>query len=127
MNKHNITLVRSGFTIIELMIAVAIIGVLAALAIPAYSNYIKRSAVSEAMNMIGPFEDSISEYYMENKTFPQSNQDAELNAPDSYKGKYVTSITIDPNYGSTSNPPIVVTMNIPGLESSSKIYFFPKE
>lgn len=50
-----------GFTIIELMIAIAIIGVLAAIAVPAYSNYLTRAKVSEGVNMISPFKVAMSE------------------------------------------------------------------
>lgn len=52
---------NKGFTIIELMIAIAIIGVLAALALPSYNNYLERSKTSEAFNMIKPFEVGIIE------------------------------------------------------------------
>lgn len=54
---------RSGFTIIELMIAVAIIGVLSAVAIPAYKNYIIRSKVSEAITMSSKYQTEVSECY----------------------------------------------------------------
>ncbi|MBX9866814.1 MAG: pilin, partial [Burkholderiales bacterium] len=52
---------HQGFTIIELMITLAIIGVLAALALPSYNNYLEKSKVSEAFNMIKPFEVGIIE------------------------------------------------------------------
>lgn len=52
---------NKGFTIIELMIAVAIIGVLAAVAIPAYGNYLNRAKVSEAFNMAGPYQVAFAE------------------------------------------------------------------
>ena len=54
--------VQQGFTLIELMIVVAIVGILAAIAIPAYSDYIVRSKVSEAMASTGACKTSVSEY-----------------------------------------------------------------
>jgi len=54
--------VQQGFTLIELMIVVAIVGILAAIAIPAYSDYIVRSKVSEAMASAGACKTSVSEY-----------------------------------------------------------------
>jgi type IV pilus assembly protein PilA len=54
--------VQQGFTLIELMIVVAIVGILAAIAIPAYSDYVVRSKVSEAMASLGACKTSVAEY-----------------------------------------------------------------
>ena len=54
--------VQQGFTLIELMIVVAIVGILAAIAIPAYSDYVVRSKVSEAMAATGACKTSVAEY-----------------------------------------------------------------
>lgn len=72
---------NKGFTIIELMIAVAIIGVLAAVAIPAYGNYLNRAKVSEAFNMLGPFKHSFAECYQTGSSDPLASPgDDEQNA-----------------------------------------------
>jgi len=59
-----------GFTLIELMIVVAIIGILAAIAIPAYQDYTKRAHVSEGLTLAGGLKASISEYYASEGTWP---------------------------------------------------------
>ncbi|MDA8328040.1 MAG: pilin [Betaproteobacteria bacterium] len=55
--------IQKGFTLIELMIVVAIIGILAAIGIPAYQNYIIRAQVSEGPALLGPVQTALSEYY----------------------------------------------------------------
>ena len=61
---------QKGFTLIELMIVVAIIGILAAIAIPAYQDYTIRAKVSEAVNSFAPAKTSVSEYFISQGTMP---------------------------------------------------------
>ncbi|MGL6047267.1 MAG: pilin [Vogesella sp.] len=61
--------VQQGFTLIELMIVVAIIGILAAIAIPAYQDYTKRAHVSEGLTLAAAAKTSVTEYYSTNNTF----------------------------------------------------------
>ena len=84
--------VQKGFTLIELMIVVAIIGILAAIAIPAYQNYTIRAQVTEGLSLADGWKTGISEYYAQNGTFPTTAQltTAGLQAS---TGKYVSSVT----------------------------------
>ncbi len=87
---------QQGFTLIELMIVVAIIGILAAIAIPAYQDYTIRAQVSEGLNLSGGAKAAISEYTMDSGNFPTNNLLAGLSAPGEIIGKYVTGVTVTP-------------------------------
>mgnify|MGYP001558706629 FL=1 len=64
---------KFGFTLIELMIVVAIVGILAAIAIPAYQDYVARAQVSEGVAAAGAMKTSITEYYQSQGGFPNAN------------------------------------------------------
>jgi len=85
---------QKGFTLIELMIVVAIIGILAAIAIPAYQDYTIRAQVSEGLNLSAGAKAAISEYFMDRGVMPLNNAEAGLEAAANITGNYVTTVTV---------------------------------
>ena len=89
---------QQGFTLIELMIVVAIIGILAALAVPAYQDYTIRSKVGEAASLASAARTAVDVYYSENGTLPaigiNQQNSLGLSAAASYNAKYVSTVAV---------------------------------
>lgn len=84
----------SGFTLIELMIVVAIIGILAAIAIPAYQNYVARAQVAEGLALATGPKAAVWDYVVNTGSFPANNAVASLSPPGSISGRYVDGVTV---------------------------------
>jgi len=85
---------QQGFTLIELMIVVAIIGILAAIAIPAYQDYTIRAQVSEGLSLSSGGKAAVAEFYQDSGVFPANNTEAGLEASANIRGKYVTQVQV---------------------------------
>ncbi|WP_407276782.1 pilin [Halothiobacillus sp. DCM-1] len=102
--------VQKGFTLIELMIVIAIIGILAAIAIPAYQDYTIRAQVSEGLSLADGLKTPSVEYYTNTGNWPTNTTTGFL-AATAYNGNYVKSITLSGGkmtvaYGNKSNTAI---------------------
>ena len=94
--------IQSGFTLIEVMIVVTIIGILAAIALPAYQNYTKRSHVAEGLSLTGGAKVAVAEYYSARGFWPADNTVA--NIGNNINGESVTQVSV-------SNGQILVEFN----------------
>jgi type IV pilus assembly protein PilA len=103
MNRHS-----QGFTLLELMIVVAIVGILAAIAVPSYQNYITRAKVAEVMGFAGTDKTNLAEYYSTTGTMPTTAAIAGLNL-NSSRNQYYGADTV---YTYINKNQVTVTYNL---------------
>ena len=106
---------QKGFTLIELMIVVAIIGILAAVALPAYQDYTARSQVSEAIVLFEGPKGGISEFWSVKGAYPTTNASAGVATAVSISGKYVSNVAV-----SGTSTAAVVTATMKGAGKVAK-------
>ncbi|ENX0835897.1 pilin, partial [Neisseria gonorrhoeae] len=109
---------QKGFTLIELMIVIAIVGILAAVALPAYQDYTARAQVSEAILLAEGQKSAVTEYYPNHGEWPENNGSAGVASASDIKGKYVQSVTVANGVVTAEMKPSGVNNEIKGKKLS---------
>ncbi|HFC2072242.1 TPA: pilin, partial [Neisseria gonorrhoeae] len=105
---------QKGFTLIELMIVIAIVGILAAVALPAYQDYTARAQVSEAILLAEGQKSAVTEYYLNHGKWPENNASAGVaSSASDIKGKYVKEVEV-------KNGVVTATMKSDGVNKEIK-------
>ncbi|OOG95550.1 prepilin-type N-terminal cleavage/methylation domain-containing protein [Neisseria meningitidis] len=104
---------QKGFTLIELMIVIAIVGILAAVALPAYQDYTARAQVSEAILLAEGQKSAVTEYYLNHGIWPANNNSAGVATSANIKGKYVEKVEV-------KNGVVTATMLSTGVNNEIK-------
>ncbi|MBH6702444.1 pilin [Neisseria meningitidis] len=104
---------QKGFTLIELMIVIAIVGILAAVALPAYQDYTARAQVSEAILLAEGQKSAVTEYYLNHGEWPANNSSAGVATSSKIKGKYVKEVEV-------KNGVVTATMLSSGVNNEIK-------
>ncbi|EPI0335767.1 pilin, partial [Neisseria gonorrhoeae] len=109
---------QKGFTLIELMIVIAIVGILAAVALPAYQDYTARAQVSEAILLAEGQKSAVTEYYLNNGEWPKDNGSAGVASASEIKGKYVQKVEVAKGVVTAKMKPSGVNKEIQGKRLS---------
>ncbi|EMS4294549.1 pilin [Neisseria gonorrhoeae] len=104
---------QKGFTLIELMIVIAIVGILAAVALPAYQDYTARAQVSEAILLAEGQKSAVTEYYLNHGIWPANNDSAGVASASKIIGKYVQKVEV-------TNGVVTATMKSDGVNKEIK-------
>lgn len=114
---------RAGFTLVELMIVVAIIGILAAVAIPAYQDYTIRSRVAEGLALTQTAKQAVKEYYDRWGVLPEDNARAGLPPASDIRGRYVGSVSVSNGVIAVAFDPSLLPASGKGAKAESRLLY----